>query len=67
MARTFSDVVHMTFLLLHSSNEVTMKRKKKTMTGEHVLEALKDIEFDEYYDVLQKSLESMSVFGDSIL
>jgi hypothetical protein len=36
-----------------------MKKKKKTMTGDHVIEAMKDIEYDEFADVLRESLERM--------
>lgn len=45
--------------MVYSSNDITLKKKRKTMTGEHVLEALTDVEFEDFQDVLQKSLDSM--------
>lgn len=45
--------------MAYSSNDVTLKKKRKTMTGEHVLEALADVEFEDFRDVLQQSLDRM--------
>ena len=49
----------MTTVSFDSSNDVTLKKKRKTMTGEHVVEALTDLEFEEFKEVLQKSLDCM--------
>eukprot|EP00123_Amoebidium_parasiticum_P022793 comp9511_c0_seq1/m.4548 comp9511_c0_seq1/g.4548 ORF comp9511_c0_seq1/g.4548 comp9511_c0_seq1/m.4548 type:complete len:135 (-) comp9511_c0_seq1:616-1020(-) len=49
-----------THFIVHTTtyaNEITVKKKRKTITGEDVIEAMGDIEFDEFQECLKESLE----------
>lgn len=43
--------------MFDSANNLAQKQKRKTLTGQDVLSAMEEMEFDQFIEPLKKSLE----------
>lgn len=46
-----------------SANNLAQKQKRKTLTGQDVLSAMEEMEFEQFVEPLKKSLEGKVVFN----